>query len=259
MWADETDMPKATSASRITLGARVSLQKGETDVRRKQENSGRLAEEFKSNPTAANYVRLRRANPQTFFASVQFAGLDAALAIEDDFSGAGVDTQLVLNALLADTSSVNRLSLQLLEMLLYRGARHGEHGGTLWKGKKSSALVDYLICIMVDAIAGHDPNTFPSDLAMLIKERLKGADADLHHKTKTEAKKSEAIWIAANMILRGEKPTLEAVAKSIRVNKTTVARYFEKEGGTAGFRRHATDLADHLRKKSYPALRITGG
>lgn len=49
------------------------------------------------------------------------------------------------------------------------------------------------------------------------------------------------------MILRGENPTLEAVAKFLDVDKKTVSGYFINEGGTTAFRAAAKAHADLLR------------
>lgn len=252
--AIESGQESATMPRKITTEEFVAeMQQANSsttfDVPQSDENSERLTSAFKSDPTPANYVRLRRANPKTLFRTEQFGGLEPVLAIEADFISAGIETGLVMGVVDADEGRINALSLQLLEKLASRDAGSGADRGKLWKGKEGNPLVDYLICIMIDSIEWNGKEMLPRDLAMLIKERMKGSRADLHARAKTREKKSQAVFVAAQMINRGEKPTLEAVSKIIGVDKTTVRRYFE--GRTSEFIQKAKALAKNMQK--YPA------
>ncbi len=239
---------KSFTAEELLESLREQFAKSRHPVPVTDEQSAELSEQFRRDPTLETYVRLRRTYPKTLFSSVQFGGLNPILAIEPQLASAGIELELMMGVLDADEGAINELSLRLLENLRDRRSRAaGEGADKQSPSKKGDALIDYLIAVMVESIAYNAELEIPFDLRMLIKQRVGAAKSDLQKASQTAENKGRAVVIGAQMILRGEKPTLEAVAKFLNVDKKTVSGYFINEGGTTAFRAAAKAYAELLR------------
>ena len=177
-----------------------------------------------------------------------FGGLDEFLGyIESQVEKIGIRQELVMGVLDGDEGCINELSLQLLERMIDRSTGRAFANGLQWRGKQGNALIDYLIRTMLDSLQWHDLQQFPGDLAILIRERLNGAESRVREKAKVSERRSTAIYYAAQMLLRGETPTLLKVAEIMGVEESSVHRWVGKSKLLKEAQQRAEFLRDALK------------
>jgi hypothetical protein len=204
------------------------------------EKSASVTREFKANPTIENYVRLRRQNPDIQIEPAIYGGLDHAYRLEDDLKRFGIDIRLYVYTLDADEAAISELSLQLLENMIL--AQSLERQGETHLASRGRIipdhLIDWLTCSMLDALSWTGSLYIPRDLIVLARSRLIPGQSDIEKAVDTWGRKNQSAMIAGQMLVRKMKPSFRSVAKILRVQPSTVKRWFVSE-------QEFTDLARH--------------
>lgn len=188
-----------------------------------------LSKSFKDKPTLEHYLELRRRNPGKLVEVSTSWSLDWVLANDERLQAFGIPTGDVVGSLDADEASASRLSLRLIELIVERRAREGS-GETHLVGRGeaiSDSLVNYLIAMMLDALDWNDSMIIPRDLIVLIKHQL-GAEVSIEARSmEVSQSRHNAVLIGAQLKKRGESVSLGAVADVLKVERSTVLRWFK--------------------------------
>lgn len=183
-----------------------------------------LKEEFRTNPSIENYVRLRRSFPDEHIPCVRFAGFRQLLCLKDDLT-AGIDAGVIYDAFDGDQHAVDKLSLLILERLVERRLLQAK-GKTHLQARKaaiSDAIVNYLINMMLEVIYRFELE-FPSSLLVLIREQLGGPNPGPYkHYLQREQFEERAEFMATYS--QENLPSANRIAKSFSVNRSTTGRW----------------------------------
>jgi hypothetical protein len=195
------------------------------------EKSASITREFKANPTIENYVRLRRENPDIQIEPAIYGGIDHAYRLEDDLKRFGIDIGLYVHTLDANEAAISELSLQLLENMIL--AQSLERQGETHLASRGRIIPDHLInwltCSMLDALSWTGSLYIPRDLIVLARSRLIPGQSDIEKTVDTRERKSHAAIVAGQMLVKKMKPSFRGVAKLLRVQPSTVKRWFASE------------------------------
>jgi hypothetical protein len=189
-----------------------------------------LSVTYRSNPTIANYVTLRRAHPdETIRVAISgtLEGLEWRFENEDTLERFDIPLDLVGDVLDADHAAISELSLLLMQRLIAREQSAEIHQVSLGK-VVSDRLVNYLINMMLDSLDRNDRLCMPRDLIVLIRYQL-GGENDWKWERQQEGKdrlRGAALRAAIEIMERGEKPSLRVIAKAVGVNATTIRHWF---------------------------------
>jgi len=188
----------------------------------------KFAEAYRKKPTIEEYVRLRKAAPGASFGISTTGGLEFVFAQEDQLRSAGVDADTVVAALDGGDREQSRLALCLLEKLIERNALKNSGASHIVSRKKgiSDALVNYLVALMLDASDWNDDRHVCPDLMVLIKHQLLGSESEHEVKLRVHEQRSNAVWIAAQLVASGEVPSYRKIARVLGVEPSTVQRWF---------------------------------
>lgn len=120
------------------------------------------------------------------------------------------------------------VSLRLLEMILERDKLQ-KSGSThvVSRGKSiSDSLVNYLIALALDALSWNDELEITRELIVLIKHQLGTLNSQYEAELETRTKKTNATWVAAQLLAAGKTPTYRTIARAFGVQASTVMRWF---------------------------------
>jgi hypothetical protein len=185
-----------------------------------------MCDAYEREPTLANYVRLRRTFGSSATAVRRFHDFEPR-AIAAELQRLGIDPRLVDSALDGDEwddgRNIDRLVLRIMECLIQRdqieksGSVHVQSRGIAI----SDSLVDFLIVAMLETME----DSIPASLILLIRERLCGANPDLHQEHLQAQRRREAVAIAAVKFPNG-KVSIRKIAKMFNVQPSTISRAF---------------------------------
>lgn len=188
---------------------------------------------YRKEPTAENYLQVRRTFPEVEIQIAQFAGLDPLIALDDVFKKSNIDPQLVAAALDANEQSIDKLSLRLLELLVARDNLPKDEPGHIQKRRDavSDSMVNYLIVVMLETFDWHEEIfRVPGSLILLIRRQLCGTTVpDLHAEYLTREKRGNAAFVAGQILQPGEKLSVGRLAKMANIPRTTAARWLKQE------------------------------
>jgi len=187
-----------------------------------------ISKEYKASHTVENYVRLRRQRPKEEIEISTTGGIEFVFNFENDLREHGFDPGLICGLLDADPEVQAEISLQLLEMLLER-AKLEKSGAThvVSRGKSiSDSLVNYLIGCGLDALSWNDDLRITRELIVLIQHQLGVLNSKYEDELETRTKKSNATWVAAQLLAAGKTPTYRNIARAFGVQASTVMRWF---------------------------------
>lgn len=187
-----------------------------------------LSKAYKANPSIALYVKMRRKHPKALIEVATSYSMDWLLAYGDTLGQYGIDPHLVAGCLDATPEYIQELCLLLMENLIERekletaGEVHVQSRAEIM----NDSLMNYLISMMLDALDWNDELYIPRDLIVLIKHQF-GADISAEkRKYDVKNKKSDALWITAQLRAQGTNFSMRDVAKEMNVSPSTVVRWF---------------------------------
>ena len=198
-----------------------------------------LTKEFKADPSLEHYLRLRREHPEAEIEIAVLNGLDACFVREEEFKSYAIDPYLVASCLDADPAAISELSLLLIEnqieakRLAVGGETHLARRGLVIPDK----MVDWLICLMLEAMSWTDEMTMHRDLIVLLRERMGGTNPHYKQTVDSREKRQSALWFAASLHAQGKKPTVRMVAGALGIAPSTVLRWFPDDSFVSEYER----------------------
>lgn len=184
---------------------------------------------YKQNPTLENYLTLRRADAQGEIEVAVFGGIDDLFALEEELGRYGIGAHPLMTGVLdADQEAISELSLKLMEHI--ERARHQEQEGGTHLIRRGVAmpepLINYLICVALDAQSWNDTMTLNRDLIVLIRERLGGANQQYRQAVKLHEKRKHAAWIGGQLKAQGEVVSIRKIAEILDIAPSTISRWY---------------------------------
>jgi len=148
--------------------------------------------------------------------------------MEEEFKSYGIDPFLVVSCLDADPAAMSKLSLLLIESRIEaeRLAKDGETQLARRGLVIPEKMVDWLICLMLEAMSWTDEMTMNRDLIVLLRDRLGGTNPHYKQQVDAHERRKQAIWLAGSLYARGKKPTIRMLAGAMGVAPSTVLRWF---------------------------------
>ena len=188
-----------------------------------------LSEAFEANPTIANYVKLRRSNPNKEIEVAISGGLDWLLANENTLEKHGIEPRLFAKTLDANLQAISELCLQLLEKITEReNAEAAGETHLIGRDKAiSNSLVNYLIAAMLDALSWNDELNIPRDLIVLVRHQLGGGhNSTILKRQRSREIKMQVIFIGAQLLESEETLSARKIASILNVNVSTISRMY---------------------------------
>ena len=207
---------------------------GEDDPNDADETSGfnEITRKYKADPTIENYVALRKSNPNEVIEIATTGGLDFLISQNRLLLDNGIEPKLFAGALDANEEDQSKLSLILLEKIIERKKLEDKGNSQIVsRGKAVSDLfLNFMIGCMLDALDWNQELYICRDLIVLIKAQLAVVHSEhVAHQKKLE-KMNAALFIAAQLVDAGITPTFRRVAEIMKVQPSTVKRWFPKNG-----------------------------
>ena len=184
---------------------------------------------YKSEPSIQNYLKLRRENPEAEVEVSNLGGFDSVLAMQSEFELHGFSVETMMGILDADQAVISEVSLRLLEELV-RHEELSQIGETqLVRREKAIPLkfVDWIIALALEALSWTDSMLMNRDLIVLINARLVGAEPTYQQQVRAHEASRSAVWIGAQLLAQGTKPSIRRIAAILNVSPSTVSRWFE--------------------------------
>ena len=189
----------------------------------------RLADQFKAEPTLANYLVLRRTFGSSGVDSAHLTTDDPIPSIEGELRQLDIDPAIFSDVLDGNDHQIDELCLRLMEKLVERDvleASGKSHVQTTGQAIPDS-LIDFLAISMLEACEAHDLSPPPA-LVVLFRERLGGPNPARHKQNMIDQNRKIAIWMAAQILSNGEKTSIRKIAKAMGLEASTVSRWFKK-------------------------------
>jgi hypothetical protein len=187
-----------------------------------------ISREYKSSPTIENYVRLRRLQPDGEIEIATTGGIEFLFSHENELRSHGLDPLLIVGLSDADTEAQAEVSLRLLEMLIERDKLQKSGATHVVSRKKAinDGLINYLIATSLDGMSWNDELTISRELIVLIKRQLGTLNSQYEAELEKHTRKSDATWIAAQLLAAGKTPTYRNIGRIFGVQATSVMRWF---------------------------------
>lgn len=187
-----------------------------------------ITKNYKANPSLENYVKLRRGSPEAEIEVRVVGSFESMFYMRDELERYGIDPDLLGKILDADVDEISEIALRIMEKIIER--REIAEGGQTHLIRRGLAipdkLIDWLICCSLDALSWNDELTIPRDLIVLIRERLGGSNLHYEREGAILQSKSDAKWIAGQLMARGTVPTFKMIGDALGVAPSTVKRWF---------------------------------
>ncbi len=187
-----------------------------------------ISMQFQEAPNTENYLRLRREHPDALIEIATGHQHRWLARNHEELNRFGINKLLVVGALGGDLDFIGELSLQLLEKLLERKQlmQTGENQVQSRGSGIRDSLVHYLIAAMLESLDRANLLHVPRDLMMLIRQTL-GSDVTREEgEIRIFANVQNALWEAAISRELGHPSSMNAIAKLLGVNRSTVSRWF---------------------------------
>lgn len=184
---------------------------------------------FMDDPTLENYLKLRLANPGRLIEVWNINPFYWALCNRERVEALGINVEDVFGLIDADEACASRLSLRLIELIVERRARE-KSGETHLVGRGeviSDSLINFLIAMMLDVFDWKNSLIIPRDLLVLVKHQL-GADRSAEIRDMSvQLSRQKALSEGAYLKKMGKPVTLGSVAEILKVERSTVLRWFK--------------------------------
>ncbi len=195
-------------------------------------DSSDLIKSYVEDPSIQKYIDLRKFHASDMIDISLSPGYEWLFSNVDRLNEFGIDPNLVGAALDAKDDSTSILSLELLSKIAEREKLVLDGGSHLVSRKKviSDVLINFLICLMVEAKEVHGYGLLNKDLIVLIRHQLGGGvDIEWDRSDRLGKNRSQASWIAATLAAQGETPSYRSIAKVMGVNASSVMRWFPND------------------------------
>ena len=206
-----------------------------------------LTKAFKADPSLEHYLRLRRENPDAEIEVAVLNGLGACFVMEEEFKSYGIDPLLVVSCLDADPAAMSELSLLLIENQI--AAKRLADGGETHLVRRGlvipDKMVDWLICLMLEAMSWTDEMAMNRDLIVLLRDRMGGTNPHYKQTVDAREKRQSALWLAASVHARGRKPTVRMVASALGIAPSTIVRWFPDDSFVPEYERLSVVFDEH--------------
>lgn len=183
---------------------------------------------YKKNPTMETYLALRRAHPDAEIEISASRGLDTLFRIEPELQKHGFDSSDIAAILDADHEAISKVALQCMEKLI-AAKELAAKGETHLIGRGMAvplALVDWIIMVALDGMSWTEQLEIPRDLIVLIQNRLGGVQGKYYRNSELRERKQNALFIAGQMLARGEKTGIRQLARLLGLEASSVSRWF---------------------------------
>ncbi|MEQ1406542.1 hypothetical protein ABK249_16545 [Neorhizobium sp. Rsf11] len=183
---------------------------------------------YKHNPTMETYLALRRAHPDAEIEISASRGLDTLFRIEQELQKHGFDPSDIAAILDADHEAISKVSLQCMEKLI-AAKELAAKGETHLVGRGMAvplALIDWIIIVALDGMSWTEQLEIPRDLIVLIQNRLGGIQGKYYRNSELRERKQNALFIAGQMLARGEKTGIRQLARLLGLEASSVSRWF---------------------------------
>lgn len=185
---------------------------------------------YKQNPTMETYLALRRADPDAEIEISASGGLDILFRLEPELQKHGFDPDDIAAILDADPEAISKVALQCMEKLIAAKELTAK-GETHLVGRGMAvplALIDWIIIVALDGMSWTGQLELPRDLIVLIQNRLGGIQGKYYRNNQLSERKYHALFIAGQMLARGEKTGIRQLARMLGVEASSVSRWFEE-------------------------------
>jgi len=185
---------------------------------------------YKLDPTIEHYLKLRKEHPDGEIEVAIHGGIDQLFYMESELARYGISADEFVSVFDCDDATISRFSLFFMEKivearkLLKAGETHLVRRGLAVPDK----LIDWFITCSLDAMSWSDQLEMNRDLIVLIRERLGGPFPEYEVGSQVHEKKQNAAIMGGSLKAQGIKPSLRLIAKLMRVNPTTVMRWFDQ-------------------------------
>lgn len=188
----------------------------------------RQSREYSKNPSLETYLKLRTEQPTAEIEISTLGGIDALFAMQSELKKHGFDPDIIVKTFDADLQAISEVSLLIMSKLVERKKLESEGENQLISRGKAvpDKLIDWLICVMLDALSWTDNLEIPRGLIVLLQHRLGGLSSTYRQLVSTHSLRRNALWFAAQIIARGNEPTLKDIAELLNVAPSTVTRWF---------------------------------
>lgn len=195
------------------------------------ETARSLSEEFKRDPTIKNYLRLRSIHPDVKIEISISGGIEFAFHCEDLLGGIGLTVKDFLGLLEADEEVTSRVCLHLLGDMARAqdAAKNGDTHLSRRRKRIPEHAIDWLICTILDSESWNGTLQLNRDLAFLIKSRLQAGRNYFEQALEVRTNKSNAAMFGGQFKARGVAPSFRKVARLMKVQPSTVMRWFGSE------------------------------
>ena len=162
-----------------------------------------------------------------------FGGIEALLALEEEFASQGIDPKLIAGVLDGNEPGADELCLRLLELIASKDKLPKEGPGFIAKRRQaiSEATINYLIMEILEGFERRDDSVrIPASLILLIRERLCGSNPDLHQSYLSKERfRSAAFNAGLNFPHTGKPISVRKLAAVAGVSRGTAARWLARE------------------------------
>jgi len=178
----------------------------------------------------SDYIALREASERAdFFPWVFFEVLPPnheqfAVETYEEMESIGLTGNLYPRIVAGDVFAVDQLAFEILKFLNHRHQNVKSVANS--DLKKGNALVDFLVCLMLEATAKYKLQ-FVAPLMVLIQHKLKLRENRIISNVENRARKQSAAGIYYASLEKGIKLTDRELADRVGLNQSTISRYKE--------------------------------
>jgi hypothetical protein len=162
---------------------------------------------YKQDPTLERYLALRRSHPDAEIEVAVLGGIDDLFALEGELARYGIGAHPLMTGVLdADQAAISELSLKLMDHIV-RARQLTEKGETQLVRRGAAmpdSLIDWLICVALDAQSWTNSMELNRDLIVLIRERLGGSNQHYRQAVTAHTRQRSALWIGAQLKAQGD-------------------------------------------------------
>lgn len=235
----------------ITVFFTQTVERWADRSRGKSKKYNGVTEAFRANPTIAQYLAIRTAQPdESVNVEASFAWDEWAISSENELLRFGIDPLTLIGALDGNRNEVSKVCLVLMNALVEKDRLKLANSAVVARKLAiPDSLVDFIVWLLLEATTYRDMWLHP-DLLILAKERLVGSKPDHIESFQISAKRKRAVQAAAHVVMDGDVPTWRTIAKKLNVAHTTVRRWFEGDEFTDYFKSHVSMWRRHNEREA---------
>lgn len=188
------------------------------------------ANHFQNEPTIENYLILRRIYRFEDFNIERYCGIMQLQALRPELEKHYIAVADVAACMDADKEAIDRVSLQVLELLAVRREKEANGENTLQSRGLAikDSLINYLISITLEAMDKYNEPHAISSFYLLIREQLGGQNMALYQSYKKAQQKECVVVMFAAARSLGGTLSLRSVAKNLNIDVSAIQYWFEE-------------------------------